>query len=84
MRAKEKGTGVALAGLRAVRERALLTQQELADQAGISRATIQEAEKGERISKRNARQIASALGIAPAQLLQPVQERQPEGALQHA
>jgi transcriptional regulator with XRE-family HTH domain len=84
MRAKETGTGVVLAGLRAYRELRLLTQGELAGLAGVSRATIGDAEQGERISIRNARKIASALGIEAAQLLQPVQKQQQEGVLQHA
>ena len=80
MRAEKKGTGVAVPGLYAYRERALLTQQELATQAGISRKTISDAEQGARISRGNARKIADALGIEAALLLQPAPERQGEPA----
>lgn len=84
MRAKETGTGVALAGLRTYRELRLLTQGELAALAGVSRATIGDAEQGERISIRNARKIAAALGLAPEVLLkQLAQVQEQEGALQH-
>lgn len=84
MRAKEKGTGVVLAGLRQYREYALLTQGMLAQEAGVSRATIGDAEQGERISIRNARKIAAALGLAPETLLKRLAEvQEQEGALQH-
>lgn len=72
-----KGTGVALAALRQYREYAALTQGGLAELAGVSRATISDAEQGEHISMRNLRKIATALGVAPEVLIkQPGQEQE--------
>lgn len=77
MRAREtQGTGVALPALRQRRLDAFYTQAALAALAGVSRATVGEAEQGQRISRTNARKIAAALGISPQQLLNaPDQER---------
>ncbi len=74
MRADKKGTGVTVPGLYAYRERALLTQQGLAEKARISRKTISDAEQGARISRNNARKLAEALSIEAALLLQPAGE----------
>ena len=58
-----------LPGLRAVRERVLLTQRELAAKAGLTQATVQKIETGAskaRIS--TVRKLAAALGVPAAEL----------------
>lgn len=59
-----------LPGLRAVRERRLLTQAELAERAGITRAAISRIETGQsdaRIS--SVRKLVQALNVDPADLM---------------
>jgi transcriptional regulator with XRE-family HTH domain len=65
--------------LRSARERRFLTQQQLADKAGTSKANISRLETGDQ----NARmativRLAEALGIEPAELVE--WEPEPEGA----
>jgi transcriptional regulator with XRE-family HTH domain len=62
-----------LPSLRHVREARLLTQQELADRAGVHRVTIANLEttSGEaRFS--TVRKLAAALEVEPSELMQPV------------
>jgi len=60
-----------LPGLRAAREAKLLTQQELADAAGVSRLTISELESGARNAYlRTIRRLATALEVPAPELLQ--------------
>jgi transcriptional regulator with XRE-family HTH domain len=70
-----------LPGLRAAREAKLLTQQELADAAGVSRTTVTELEAGVRNAHvRTIRRLATALGIPAQELLAsatPVRRRRP-------
>lgn len=55
--------------LRAARQRAGLSMERLAVQAGISRATLYWAEKApQRMSERTARAVAAVLGVEPAEL----------------
>jgi transcriptional regulator with XRE-family HTH domain len=54
-----------------LRLRAALTQAALAKQAGVSLPTIMRGEKGDVISTGSARRLAEALGVAPAQLMEP-------------
>jgi len=61
--------GVRLPHLAAWRRFSVMTQAELAEKVGVTRATINRAEGGSHVSMENARQIASALGITPQQLL---------------
>jgi transcriptional regulator with XRE-family HTH domain len=59
-----------LTRLRALRQRAFLTQVELGEKAGMSEATINRLESGKhdaRIS--TARKLAAALGVSPAELV---------------
>jgi len=60
--------GVAMPHLKAWRRRALLKQEELAEQAGVARATVVRGERGGTLSLDNIRKIAAALGITPEQL----------------
>ena len=56
--------------LREVRERLLVTQEELADRTGLSRTTISRLEndlQGARIS--TVRRLAEALGVPPEELI---------------
>lgn len=66
----EKVRGVALPYLKAWRLRKLMAQTELADRAGVARATVTRAERGDEVvSFANVRKLAEALGISPDELL---------------
>ena len=57
--------------LRELRDRASLSQEELAEKAGVSRATIADLEAGKRTAwPQTRRKIAEALGVAPHELLE--------------
>ena len=61
-------------GLKRCRERALLTQADLAERSGLSEVTINRLERGRneaRIS--TVRKLAAALDVAPSELLEQVQ-----------
>ena len=65
---------VKLTRLRAIRERSALTQQELADLAGVGRATIVRVEAGDREPfPRTIRKLARALRVKPADLMEPLE-----------
>lgn len=49
--------------LRQLREYAVLTQSQLAEQAGVGRATVIAAEKGDNISVTSIEKLAGALGM---------------------
>ena len=55
-------------GLRRLRDRRALTQEELAERAGVSRTTVMRAESGEDIRQSSVRKLARALGVRPATL----------------
>ncbi len=58
--------------LRAVRERLLVTQAELAERTGIAEATISRIENGmQRPRISTVRKLAGALGVAPEELIDP-------------
>lgn len=68
-----------MTGLERARRQAVLTQQELADTAGVSRASIQNIEGGRNRTPhpRTLRKLASVLGCTPASVnpaLEPVEE----------
>jgi transcriptional regulator with XRE-family HTH domain len=66
------GCVVRLTRLRALRERKVLTQQELADKAGITRATLSRLEAGaENPYPSTIRKLAAALGVEPETLMEP-------------
>lgn len=57
--------------LREYRERAVLSQDELAEKAGLSRQTVARIEAGKPAMPKNIRKLAAALGVEPAALLAP-------------
>ena len=58
--------------LRRLRGAAYLSQAELAEQAGVSRATIARAELGDYVpQRRTVRALAKALGVPPSALATP-------------
>ncbi len=59
-----------LGRLRELRDRAMLSQEELARQAGVSRATVADLEAGKRGAQAaTGRKLAEALGVSPGDLL---------------
>jgi transcriptional regulator with XRE-family HTH domain len=70
------GRSIPLPGLRAARQKAGLTQGELAKLAGVGRGTVHRLESLERgCYPRTLRKLATAFGVAPAHL---VGDRRPE------
>ena len=66
----EKVRGLPLPHLRAWRIKRLIGQSELADKAGLARATVTRAERGDTVvSFVNIRKLAGVLGISPDDLL---------------
>lgn len=62
--------------VRAMRERASLSQEELAFRAGMKRSYLSDLERGTRNpSVRSLGRLAEALGIPPSQLLVDLPER---------
>ncbi len=57
-----------IAGINIIRKRGQLSQQALADKAGVSRSTIVKIEAGKNISLENLLKIAKALGVEPGDL----------------
>jgi len=65
---------VKLTRLRAVRERAALTQRELAAKAGVTYVQISRIERGAAEPyPGTVRKLATALGVAPTDLMEPEQ-----------
>ena len=63
--------------LRAYRSEAGLSQEKLAAKAGLDRTYVGGAERGERnVALVNIARLADALGIRPAQLLEPFEPKQ--------
>lgn len=65
--------GVVGTNLRRIREKLGLSQQELADRAGVNRVTIGELEVGIRDNPevRTVEALAQALGVRPSELIDP-------------
>ena len=65
--------------LRALRNRAVLSQQDLARQAGVDQRTIGALERGDYPDARPStiRKLAEALGVAPHELLEEVGDEGP-------
>ena len=56
--------------LRGLRERAALSQEDLAKKAGVARATIADLEANKRPARPSTRRkLAEALGVEPAELM---------------
>ncbi len=62
---------VSLPRLRAAREARLITQEELAQKAGVSRFTVARTERGEPARYSTVRKLAEALEVEPATLMAP-------------
>jgi transcriptional regulator with XRE-family HTH domain len=74
--AGHSGRSIPLPGLKAARQKAGLTQNELAKLAGVGRGTVYRLETLERGGyPRTLRRLARALGVTPAQL---VRDHRPE------
>jgi transcriptional regulator with XRE-family HTH domain len=72
----EKTRGLPLPYLKAWRIKKFIGQSELADKAGIARATVARAERGDEVvSFANIRKLAKALGISAGDLT----NKDPEG-----
>jgi DNA-binding XRE family transcriptional regulator len=68
-----------LRGLRQARYRAALTQEELAQQADVSKPTIIDLERGRRKARpTTTRKLAHALGVAPEELMSGNDHRRPQ------
>jgi transcriptional regulator with XRE-family HTH domain len=64
---------VKLTSLRALRVRKALTQQELADQAGLTRVTVTRIEAGlDEPRPSTIRKLAAVLGVEPHELMEPL------------
>jgi len=69
-----------LTRLKDVRQRKALTQQQLAEKAGVNRVTIARIEGGkDEPFPTTLRKVADALGVEPAELLEPVSEPRTNG-----
>lgn len=55
--------------LKDIRENAFLTQEELADKAGVCRDTVNQVERGRQTPEiRTKRKLAQALGVKPGEI----------------
>ena len=71
---------VKLTRLKDVRQRKALTQQQLADRAGVNRVTIARIEGGkDEPFPTTVRKVADALGVDPEELLEPAAESAANG-----
>ena len=71
---------VKLTRLKDVRQRKALTQQQLAERAGVNRVTIARIEGGkDEPFPTTVRKVADALGVEPEELLEPVAEKAANG-----
>ena len=62
-----------------MRLRALLTQEQLAQQAGLSRLAVNKIEQGQPARLSTIRKLAAALQVEPAQLMGEVPGEQRQG-----
>ena len=70
-----------LTRLRAIRERAALTQRELAEQAGITPVQVSRIERGEAEPyPSTVRKLAAVLKVKPAELMEPIGRGKSEAA----
>lgn len=73
---KVREVGVLLPSLQRIRQEKLQTQAELAHAAGVSRPTVANAERGQKISARSAHKMAEALGVSLDELQRPEEATQ--------
>jgi transcriptional regulator with XRE-family HTH domain len=67
---REDGNLLKTPRLRELRERAALSQEDLAKKAGVARATIADLEANKRPARPSTRRkLAEALGVEPAELM---------------
>jgi len=67
---QEDGNLLKTPRLRVLRERAALSQEDLAKKAGVARATIADLEANKRPARPSTRRkLAEALGVEPAELM---------------
>lgn len=66
-------TSVLLPRLLHFRTAAALTQEELADRAGLERLTVSRIERGKAARMPTVRKLAEALGVQPRELMEPEQ-----------
>jgi transcriptional regulator with XRE-family HTH domain len=71
MPAYRPSRGVRVPQLRFYRERLALSQQDLADKAGVGRSTVARGEHDEEIRVSSVRRLARALRVTPQQLQEP-------------
>jgi len=70
-----------LAKLREFRQRRFMSQGDLAEKAGVSRATIGKAEQGHGITRYVViRKLAAALDVDPSELMGPGEGQRPNRA----
>jgi transcriptional regulator with XRE-family HTH domain len=71
---------VLLPGLKRLRQRAFLTQAELAKKSGVAEVTIARAEIRHSVRLSTARRLADALGVPPAELTRGDEREESERA----
>lgn len=65
---------VQLRGLQAIRERAFMTQLELADKSGVAKTTVNRLERGHHAARFSTiKKLAQALGVPPEELTKPAE-----------
>jgi transcriptional regulator with XRE-family HTH domain len=66
---------ILLRRLRQIRERAALTQAELASKAGVTRVSVLRIEGGQPARPSTTRRLARALGVKPSELMDAEEEK---------
>jgi transcriptional regulator with XRE-family HTH domain len=67
---------VKIPNLKALRQRALLTQRELAEKSGVTMVTIARAETGHDVQFSTVKKLGEALGVNPRELLAGEESRE--------
>ena len=69
-----------LPGLKPARLRRFVSQEQLAKEAGVTEATVVRIEKGQPARLSTIRKLATALGVAPEDLVKEPEQGQTEAA----